>query len=81
MVVESQGPCPGNCLGPAVDAELASDVACVDLDRVPREVGPEGDFTTGRSIGEEDEDFQLGLRRRDIAFGAQKRCVHASSML
>lgn len=54
---ESQGPCSSNCLGPVVDTELAVDVACVDLDCVQREVGPGGDFTIDRSIGEECEDF------------------------
>jgi hypothetical protein len=47
---ETQSSRPGNRLRPAVDAELAVDVAGVGLDRVQRKEKPGSDLGIGQSL-------------------------------
>ena len=61
---KTQSPRPCDRLRPAVDAELAVDVAGVRLDRVQREEKPGSNFPTGQSLGDELQHFDFAFTQR-----------------
>src|SRR5512142_3412675 len=56
--------CPGEGLGPAVDAELAVDVLDVLLGRGDRDHEPVGDLSVREPFADESQHFELALGER-----------------
>src|SRR6478735_3336993 len=60
---------PENCLGPAVDVDLAVEPADVGLDGVGTEVGQGCDFGVVLTLGDEGEDLRLTIAEPFAASG------------
>ncbi|GHO99260.1 hypothetical protein KSF_093080 [Reticulibacter mediterranei] len=52
------------CLGATPDAQLTVDIACVDLDCADAQHEAAGDFTIGKPLRDQVENFKLSLAQR-----------------